>query len=205
MNKKISGLILSGGKSSRMGGIPKALCKINDKMTFLEKIVKTMKNAGLNDVFVVTGFHHSEIYEFCEKGLISEISGVIENKEWKKGMLSSLQCFLKFAETSDYIGVVMNLVDFPLVDVNTYKKVIESAREDIIIIPKYRGKKGHPVFWGRKFWPQFFELSLDVGPREVNKKNPEAIKYVAVEDEGIILNINTPEDYRNIFGKEVVK
>ena len=200
---KIAGLILSGGKSSRMGGIPKALCKIGNGSTFLEKIYVDMIQTGLSDIYIVGGAHFEKISAFLKKKKMDKKVELLYNASWQTGMLSSLLTFFENVCRSDYQGVIMNLIDYPVVNIDTYVKISNFAYEDKIIIPIYKGKKGHPVFWGRKYWSDFYDIPPEKGPREVNYRRKDKVELLAVEDKGIICNINTPEEYEKIFGKEL--
>ena len=96
--QKVVGLILAAGASSRMGS-PKPLLKIAKK-TLLEDQVSRMREAGIEDIYVVVGCKANEIKE-RHKDL--DVHWV-ENKEWKLGKFSSVVCGIKFVILSECNG-----------------------------------------------------------------------------------------------------
>ena len=96
------------------------------------------------------------------------------------------------------MGFVLALVDHPLVELETYQKLYEMAKSkpDNIIIPEFFGQKGHPVYFGRPFFDSILQLPLTDGARVVIHENPDNVMYLPVEDEGILKDIDTPNDYQ---------
>lgn len=193
---KIEGLILSGGRSSRMGGFPKALCAFNDEYNFLSKIFFSMKSSGIDSISIITGCHHDGISKYCIKNL-TEIN-IIYNDDWKLGMLSSIQKFIKFVSEKNFFidGFVMIPVDHPFPNQTTYKRILSNASKDKIIIPKFQGKKGHPVFFGANFFDNLMEADHNIGARQVSRENSDKIFFINSNDSGILKDIDTREEYK---------
>jgi molybdenum cofactor cytidylyltransferase len=97
----------------------------------------------------------------------------------------------------------MVLVDHPLVSEDTYSLLIHTADKlpDSIIIPEFEGKNGHPVCFGKCFFPELLAAPLDQGARYVVRRNRDRIQKVAVNDPGIIRDIDTIDDYERYIGK----
>jgi CTP:molybdopterin cytidylyltransferase MocA len=99
-------------------------------------------------------------------------------------------------------GVLICLCDHPLVSKETLKSLINLHREgpEKIIIPVYHGKRGHPTLFPRTVIAEVFQgLTL----RDIIQKDPDRIRLVEVPDEGIILDMDTMEDYRKISGRAI--
>lgn len=187
----IAGLILAAGESKRMDDSLKANLLIRDK-TFLTTIVEVMHGAGINQVYVVLGKDADKIKE---KNPNLDVTYVI-NKEYEKGQLSSIQAALEvIPKTLD--SLIIHLVDHPLINVSTVQTLIEARRtkKAPVIIPTYRGKRGHPVLFGSEVFKQLMEAPMDVGARAVVWNNQDILHEIENEDVGIVANINTPEDY----------
>jgi len=67
-----------------------------------------------------------------------------------------------------------------------------------IIVPLYEGRRGHPSLFPRTVIGEIFS---GVDLREILRKDPDRVKYVAVADEGVILDMDTAEDYQRIYEK----
>ncbi|MBN2544010.1 nucleotidyltransferase family protein [bacterium] len=178
-------------------GRHKALLKINGN-TFLQHIINNLLNASSGEIIVVLGSGAEEI----KKQIDLENSKIVINRNYKNGQLSSLQTGLSFiAENTD--ALLMVLVDHPLVTAHTYSKIIECGIENPskIILPKYNGKRGHPVLIPRKYFKQIMQAPLDEGLRHVIHDNKENLVDLDVDDKGITQNINTVEKYEECIGK----
>ena len=94
-------------------------------------------------------------------------------------------------------SLIIHLVDHPLINVSTVQTLIEARRtkKAPVIIPTYRGKRGHPVLFGSEVFKQLMEAPMDVGARAVVWNNQDILHEIENEDVGIVANINTPEDY----------
>ena len=186
----IAAVILTAGASSRMG-IPKANLKIGDN-TFLNSILYKIQRTGFNPVFIITGYHHQDICQAVDP--VGEYK-ILQNPHPELGQLSSLQLVIRNL-TLSVTGLLVVLVDHPLVKEKTYRELYSTALvcPEAIILPKYQDQTGHPVYFSRKFFPALLETSLQTGAREMVRKNQEEIIYLEVADRGIIQDIDTPGD-----------
>src|SRR5438477_7501278 len=106
----IPGLVLSAGRSSRMGRA-KATLPLGDG-TFLTRIVATYLDAGVDDVVVVVGHEAQAIVEsFSASGLPARF---VVNADYDRGQLSSLVAGLAVVDRPGVAAVLMTLVDVPL-------------------------------------------------------------------------------------------
>ena len=193
---KISAVVLAAGKSERMG-TPKPLLAIRGS-TFLETIVENLKRAGLGEIIIVLGYNAEEIRSHLPAGVRSVV-----NQHYKRGQLSSLKAGLKLLPP-DVGAFLMVLVDHPLVSVATYKAIINLLTKGApIVLPKYRGKRGHPVGFSSKYIKELLDAPEDMGARFVIKKNQKSVVELPVEDEYVICNINTREDYEEYINKDI--
>jgi len=118
----IAGLILAAGESSRMGR-DKALLTYHGR-TFLETIVVTLRNAGVERIAVVLGHHAEEI----RKATKLEGVEVVINPEYRRGQTSSLQAGLRALDSPDLEAVILHLVDHPAVSAATIQELVHSFR-----------------------------------------------------------------------------
>jgi CTP:molybdopterin cytidylyltransferase MocA len=85
-NKKIAGLILAAGFSSRMGKI-KPLLPIGS-VTLLERVISSFFAGGINDIFLVLGHYQNQILSNLP---YKDQINIIYNPLYPQGMLSSIR------------------------------------------------------------------------------------------------------------------
>lgn len=193
MNDQVVSIILAAGESSRMGS-PKALLKIRNRV-FLERILDTYASVGISR-FVVLGIHSTSI----ERQIDLSSATVLKNPNPSRGPLSSLLIALE--EISDEAAFILHPVDHPLVSIETIKRLINGHRSvpDCILIPNYRGQRGHPVLIPAKYYPDLRSAPLGEGARWVVRANRAANHFVPVDDPAVLVNIDTKADYEQLVG-----
>ena len=185
----ISAIVLAAGMSERMGR-PKPLLKIGRK-TFLETVCGRIWEGGADEVIVVLGARH----ELIEEAVDLAREKVVINQEHRLGQLSSLKTGMKLMDGASN-QLLLALVDHPKVQTTTYRKLIEECmnNEDSIIIPVFRGRRGHPVLFPRSMYGQIMEAPLAIGARHVVQRNSNMIVEIDVKDDGVLVDIDTQED-----------
>jgi molybdenum cofactor cytidylyltransferase len=193
----IVAIVLSAGESSRMGS-PKALLPLAGK-TFIERIVACFKATKVGKIVVVLGHNAEQLRPQIEPLGVS----VVVNPDYRRGQLSSLLTGLRTVETEPGVdGVLMHLVDQPLINPGAIDQMIDRFYESkkSIVIPTYKGKKGHPVLLSRSLFPELFQAPLDEGAKPVVRAHSDETLEVETGDEGFVIDIDTPEDYRRHVG-----
>jgi len=186
--QKVAAIILAAGRSERMG-TPKPLLAIEGS-TFLETIIENLKGAGLREIIVVLGHRAMEI----KSHLPADVKSIV-NDNYERGQLSSLKRGLGLL-SSDTDAFLMVLVDHPLVSVVTYRAIIDLLEKGApIVLPKYKGKRGHPVGFSTAYIKELMDAPEDIGARFVIKNNIDNLVELPVYDRNVCFNINTKEDY----------
>ena len=189
----IVAVILSAGESSRMGR-PKALLPIAGQ-TFIERIVATLKETPVGKVLVVLGHNAEEMKRQIEPLPVE----VLVNPDYRRGQLSSLQAALRRLETEpDCDGVLVHLVDHPYIDARLVATMIERFYQSgmLIIVPRHGGKRGHPVIFSRKLFAELLAAPMDEGAKAVVNAHRAETLEIDTGDEGVTVDIDTPELYR---------
>lgn len=188
----IAAMILAAGESQRMN-MPKALLRIGSE-TFVECIARKAREAGAVTTYLVAGHHHTLIKEALKGKLEADI---IFNYRYKEGQLSSLKEGLRNLATGS-TEVLVWPVDQPLVTTETVQVLLESYRRNRnhVTIPVFQSKHGHPVLYDAVAIHSVLRLSSTQTARELQKIYEKEINFVEVEDPGVLLDIDTPEDYK---------
>jgi molybdenum cofactor cytidylyltransferase len=195
----IPGIVLAAGKSSRMGR-PKALLPIGaDAETFLDRVARTLLDAGVDQVLVVIGANAQAI-----RSQTREMSRVrlLTNPDYERGQLTSLVTALREIEQADVTGAVVTLIDVPLFSVETVGKLISAHRTGSasIVRPVSHGRHGHPVIFHRRLFDELRRADPAQGAKVVVRAHAHDIQEVPVDDEGAFIDIDTREDYQKWIG-----
>jgi molybdenum cofactor cytidylyltransferase len=118
------------------------------------------------------------------------------NPQYQLGQFSSLQCGLR-AVGREAEGVIFTPVDHPNIEARTVTQLIE--RGALIAIPQYLGRHGHPVLFSRTLIPEFLALPPDCQARTVFHGHGSEIRYVDVDDPGILDDIDDPDAYHRLL------
>jgi len=190
----IAVLILAAGESSRMG-TPKATLAYRGR-TFLELIVETLREGGLERIVVVLGHRAEEIQPRAQ----SEAIEVVINPDYRSGQTSSLQAGLRALTANDLEAVLLCLVDHPAISAETVRVIVSAFRESDapVVIPTYHGRRGHPVLIGRQLFDELLGLTSDEGADSVVRKYRPVTSFAEVEDEGVIIDVDDPESYQRL-------
>lgn len=194
----IAGLILAAGESARMGQ-DKALLAYRGR-TFLETIVATLREAGVEKIAAVLGHHADEI----RRAVNLKAAEVVVNENYARGQTSSLQAGLRALACSELEAVVLCLVDHPAVNSGTIQKLITNFRESSapVVIPTFQTQRGHPVLIASWLFDELLRLGPDVGANGVMRKYREATRFVEVNDAGILLDIDDLKTYRELDSRK---
>ena len=194
----IAGIILAAGESRRMG-TPKALLELGAE-TFLDRLIRVM-GESCSPVIVVLGHEAQRIRSGLSR--LGTALFVI-NQDYGRGQLSSLQCGLA-AVPSEAEGVLFPLVDRPLVEPSTIARILQRFEErlppELLVVPRVGLRHGHPVCMARELIPEFLALPPEAQARDVIHRHAGEIAYVDVEDTGILVDVNDPEDYQRLVGR----
>jgi molybdenum cofactor cytidylyltransferase len=193
----IPAIVLAAGKSTRMGR-PKAKLPLERGDTFLTRIVRTFTDAGVDDVVIVVGAGAAAIVsEFSMSGLHARF---VENPDFEKGQLSSLQTGLRAIDRPGVSAALVTLVDVPLVAASTVRAVLGRYRETgaPIVRPTRGERHGHPVLIARSLFDALRSADPAVGAKQVVRDHASQAGDVLVDDEGAFSDFDTPEEYARI-------
>jgi len=197
-------VILTAGESRRMG-FPKALLDAGNGKKFIENIFCILEKITPQpfETIAVLGYHKDRIVNEAQ---ISESCKIVTNPEPERGQLSSLVEALRSYDSfrlGKIKGLLVCLVDHPFVAESTFQKIVNHAslNPGSIIIPRFDGRKGHPVFFPAEIFMDLMEAPLDQGARYAVNKNSDRIIVVDVDDSAILKDVDTPAEYHAHLGK----
>ena len=188
---RIAAIVLAAGLSSRMGR-NKLLANVGGK-PLIRRTVEAALASGASPVIVVTGNEA----EGVKKALGDLPVKFVNNPYFSNGFSTSLKCSIKnVPDNSD--GALVMLGDMPLVGSGLIARLIASfdpADGRAICVATHKGKRGNPVLWARRFFPEILALEGDVGAKHIIAANDELVCEVEAPDDAPLLDIDTPEDH----------
>jgi molybdenum cofactor cytidylyltransferase len=161
------------------------------RSTVLETILETLAGAGVAGVVAVL---RPDLPEAAD---LARHSGarVVFNPHPEEEMLESIRLGLREIP-SDVAAVFIWPADHPAVSAGTVQELARSADPARALIPSWRSRRGHPALVGRQLLPAIAEIPSGEGLRHLWRTAAQAVVEIAVEDPGVVRNIDTPEDYR---------
>lgn len=190
--KNLIPVILAAGESRRMKS-PKPYMPIGGK-TFLEKIANDIREAGISARVVI-------VFNESHKELINKVRlpdfMLIPNGRQELGQIYSLQLALAHLPLK-CSGALVCLTDHPFVCSDTYRQITAAhmIAPKKIIIPLCQGRRGHPAIFPQHLFSEILALSpaQEGGMRNILQIHSDLILEIPTEDEGILADLDTPED-----------
>ncbi|MFH1027705.1 MAG: nucleotidyltransferase family protein [Pseudomonadota bacterium] len=190
MSGTVDAVLLAAGKSRRMGSC-KQLLPLGGT-TVIGRCLDTLVAAGISEIVVVVS---------PEGGLVAEAARefpvrIVVNSAGEGDMASSVRAG-RDAVSTKASGVIVALCDYPLVATATFEHLARQHYDspDSIVMPTHAGRRGHPLLFPRSILD---ELTPDLTLRHLVSRYTDRICHVKVDDSGILVDMDSPEDYQRI-------
>jgi len=187
----ICAIVLAAGRSRRMG-VQKLLLPFDGK-TVIAHIVDQLLASHVDEVHVVVG---------CQGKQISrELSGrpvsIVNNPNYKSGMLSSVRCGLRELP-QQWQAVLVALGDQPSITAKLIDQMLRSfaTTEKGILVPLYHGKRGHPILFSEVYRNEILTHYDNVGLRGLLYAHRDDLFELSVSTSAVLSDMDCPEDYR---------
>jgi molybdenum cofactor cytidylyltransferase len=188
----LAAAILAAGESKRMGQ-PKALVPFQGS-TFVEHLIAATRHVRVGITRVVLGAGAEGI----RTQLKIDPAWIVVNGDWPKGQLSSIHAAIRSLPVGATDGILVCPVDHPLISADLVGRLIAAFESSgkMIVLPKYGGRRGHPVIFPAGLYEELLAASAEVGARQVVWNHAAEVAEVETQEEGVILNLNDPETVR---------
>jgi molybdenum cofactor cytidylyltransferase len=188
--RRIAAVVLAAGRSTRMGGPNKLLERLGGRPLVRIAAEEALASRA-NEVIVVTGHQRAEV----EKALADLPVRIVHNPDFAEGLGTSLKIGVT-AVPADADGAIVCLGDMPQVDASLIDRLIGAFDPDrgaLVVVPTFEGKRGNPVLWARRFFPDLMAIEGDVGARHLIGRYGEAAVEVPVDGKGAFVDVDTPQ------------
>jgi len=200
----ISAIVLAAGESKRMGQTKQLLDW--EGRTILQRVLENLSRSQVDEVILVLGHEAERIQQTLDTHKVK----VVINRNYKEGMITSIQQgLINLDDKVEAFFIV--LADQPGLGPEVFDRLISEFRQaspqKSIILPTFRGRRGHPALFRAKYQKEALRIEGDVGFRQVLQEHPEEILTVEMDTDSILQDIDTPDDYRkqlktNLPGKD---
>jgi molybdenum cofactor cytidylyltransferase len=187
----IAAVVLAAGRSERMGR-PKMLLPFGRK-TLIETVLAGVLRSCVDDVVVVLGAHREAIGAVVSKFPVRAVF----NEGFEEGMLSSVVRGLREVPSAARAFLVV-LGDHPSPPAAVIDRLV-AAHDGTgkgIVLPAYRGRRGHPVLIDIRYRDRIKGLDPSLGLRQLARDHPDDVLEVPVRTPAVLMDVDRPDDYR---------
>ena len=188
----IGAVVLAAGQSRRMGR-PKMSLSWGGT-TVVGQVVRTLSEAGVDEIVVVTGGAHQEVVA----ALKGQGARLVFNPDYAGGeMTRSLQVGLG-ALSEEAQAAFVALGDQPQIETGIVQAVLNRFLTcgASLVVPSYRMRRGHPWIMARSLWPEVLALKPPQTLRDFLNARAGEIRYFPVDSPSVLMDLDTPEDYQ---------
>ncbi len=185
---RLVALVMAAGRAQRFGA-DKRCEKLLPDRTLLVATVQSMA-AVFDEVWVVLRSDDDPaILGLTDPGL-----QVVPSPRADQGLGFSIADAFRALSESQATAAAVLLGDMPCIEPDTFEVLIEHVAADRIVRPEFHGRAGHPVIFGRDLWGELTQLQDEEGARSVIHRHPEACMHIEVDDPGVLMDADRPED-----------
>jgi molybdenum cofactor cytidylyltransferase len=187
-------ILLAAGAATRYGQ-PKQLLDF-DGEPLVRRVARTALAAGLSQVVVVTGANAESV-----EAALTDLPVVIARCEgWEEGQAASIRAGVQAVGRDARApgSAIFMLADQPYVTPTLLRALAERHSQTLapIVAPLVDGRRGNPVLFDQSTFPDLLALTGDVGGRALFSRYP--IEWLPWLDATVLLDVDTPDDYRKL-------
>ena len=188
----ISAILLAAGQSKRMNGENK-LTKEIQNIPLIKHSVKNILASSIDELIIVLGYQKEIIEKLIDK---NEKIKFVFNKNFESGIASSIKVGLNHLSNNTEAFFIC-LGDMPMVNSHIYNQLIKLKSQKDILVPTYKNQQGNPILFNKSMQEKIMNIKGDVGAKKILEKNKDKILNLSINDQGIIKNYNSLDDFIN--------
>ena len=187
--REVAVVVLAAGQSRRMGRRNKLLEAVDGEPMVRHAVRAAASAADGRPVVVVTGHER----EAVEAALSGHDVAFAHNPDYGAGLSTSLARGVA-ALPPGIEGAIVCLADMPGVRAEHLERLrdaFDPGAGAAICVATRRGKRGNPVLFASRFFPEMCDVGGDVGARHLVGAYAELVREVEMPDDGVLLDIDS--------------
>ena len=188
----IKTILLAAGQSKRLKSENK-LIKLYKKKPLINYSLKTLHKSKVDKVVIVLGHQKNELKKIIKK---NKKNIFIFNKDYRKGMASSIKAGLKKISKSDK-GFIIVQSDMPFIKLSELNKMYNSIKSQkfLVYALRYKNRVGNPIGFDISVVKKFKRIKGDVGAKFMVKRLKKDAAIIKVKSEKIFKDLDKLTDF----------
>ena len=189
----IKAILLAAGQSKRLKSENK-LIKLYKKKPLINHSLNALHKSKVNKVIVVLGYQKKELQKFIKK---NNKNIYTYNKEYKKGMASSIKVGLRKVNKKDK-GFIIVQSDMPFIKSSDINKIFNSikSKKYLVHVLKYRNRVGNPIGFDISIMKKFKRIKGDIGAKFMVKRLKKETKFIKINNLKSFKDFDKVSDFR---------
>jgi len=189
----IKAILLAAGQSKRLKSENK-LTKLYKKKPLINYSLKKLYKSKINKIIIVLGHQHKEVKKIIKK---NKKNIFIYNKNYKKGMASSIKVGLKKVSRDDK-GFIIVQSDMPFIKTSDINKIYNSIRlkKYLVYVLKFKDKIGNPIGFDLSLTKKFKNIKGEFGAKFMVKRLKDSTKFIKINSAKSFKDFDKASDFR---------
>ena len=189
----IKAILLAAGQSKRLKSENK-LIKLYKKLPLINHSLKALHKSKVNKVIIVTGHQQKELKKIIKK---NKKNILIFNKNFKKGMASSIKVGLKKVSKNDK-GFIIFQSDMPFIKTSDINKIYNSIKlkKSLVYVLKFKNKIGNPIGFDISLTKKFKNIKGEFGAKFMVKRLKNRTKFIRISSAKSFKDFGKVSDFK---------
>ena len=189
----IKAILLAAGQSKRLKSENK-LIKLYKKKPLINHSLNALHKSKVNKIIVVLGHQKKELQKIIKRNNKNIFT---YNKEYKKGMASSIKAGLKKLNKKDK-GFIIVQSDMPFIKSSDINKIYNSikSKKYLVHVLKYRNRVGNPIGFDISIMKKFKKIKGDVGAKFMVKRLKKETRFIKINNLKSFKDFDKVSDFR---------
>ncbi len=191
---RVAVIVLAAGRSTRMGGPNKMLADANGQPLVVHAVKAALASQAV-EVVVVLGHMADQVKAAIVQAVPTSRLRFVINPDFAEGLSTSVRTGIA-ALGKDIDAAIVQLGDMPGVNSALLDRLMAAfspVEGRSICVPTVGGKRGNPVLWDRRFFPEIAKVEGDTGAKHLIGEHADLVCEVEMTGEAAITDIDTPE------------
>ena len=189
----IKAILLAADQSKRLKSENK-LIKLYKKTPLINHSLKKLQKSNVNKIIIVLGHDYREIKKIIKK---NKKNIFIYNKNFKKGMASSIKVGLKKVARNDE-GFIVVQSDMPFIKTSDINKIYNSIKlkKFLVYMLKFKNRIGNPIGFDISLIKKFKNIRGEFGAKFMVKRLKKRTKFIRTSSVKSFKDFDKVSDFR---------